>query len=202
MNYPEFFDAVPAIKLVDPLGEFLGAFNSGLVDINYLDCVKLSGHSCPTVASAYVMAKIALEALYGEDRAVRSEIKISMKDSKDEGVTGVIGNIISYIAGAGDNGGFKGIGAKFSRDNLLSFSNQTQELAVKLTRIDNGKSVEISCDTSKIPGSPEMMELMQKSLQGSATTQESELFQSLWQKRVMTLLTSQSVQQDAITIKN
>jgi len=201
MNYPEFFDAVPAIKLIDPLGEFLGAFNGGLVDINYLDCVKLSGHSCPTVASAYVMAKAGLEALYGEDRAVRSEIEVSMKSPKDEGVTGVIGNVISYIVGAGDNGGFKGIGGKFSRDNLLNFDNPTQELTVKLTRIDNGKSVEVSCDTSKIPGSPEMMELMQKSLQGSATAQESELFQSLWQKRVMTLLTSQSVQQDAITIK-
>ena len=147
------------------------------------------------------MAKVGLEALYGEDRAVRSEIEVSMKSPKDEGVTGVIGNVISYIVGAGDSGGFKGIGGKFSRGNLLNFDNPTQELAVKLTRTDNNKSVEVSCDTSKIPGSPEMMELMQKSLQGSATAQESELFQSLWQKRVMTLLTSQSVQQDAITIK-
>ncbi len=202
MNYPEFFDAVPSIKLEEPLGEFLGAFKGGLIDINYLDCVKLAGHSCPTVASAYMMAKVSLEALYGEERAVRSEIEVSMRDPKEEGVTGVIGNVMAYIVGAGDNGGFKGIGSKFSRDNLLSFNNQTQELAVKLTRIDSGKSVEVSCDTSKIPGSPEMMELMQKSLQGSATAQESELFQSLWQKRVMTLLTSQSVQQDAITIKN
>jgi len=45
----------------------------------------------------------------------------------------------------------KGIGKKFSRDNMITFGQQAQELTVKLTRIDTAQSVEISCDTSKIP---------------------------------------------------
>jgi len=201
MDYPDFFDSVPAIELIDPLGGFLGAFDDGLLEINYLDCVKLAGHSCPTVASAYMMTKLALEALYGDQRPRRSEIRVDMQKHKDDGVTGVIANVVSYIAGAGDNGGFKGIGDRFSRDNLISFGNVSQELSIKLTRVDNGEVVEVNCDTSLIPGSPDMMPLMQKSLQGNATTLEMERFQTLWQDRVMALLTDKSLQDKAITIR-
>ena len=56
MNYPSFFDRVEPISLQDPLSNFLGAFVDGKLDITYLDCVKLAGHSCPTVAGAYLMA--------------------------------------------------------------------------------------------------------------------------------------------------
>lgn len=52
MHYPAFFDDVPAIRLYDPLAEFLGAVDDGVIEYRYLDAVKLAGHSCPTVASA------------------------------------------------------------------------------------------------------------------------------------------------------
>jgi len=53
MKYPSFIDVVPKIKLYDPLAEFLGAIDDGIVEYIYFDAIKLAGHSCPTVASAY-----------------------------------------------------------------------------------------------------------------------------------------------------
>lgn len=63
MQYSAFFDKVKPIVLYDPLAEFLGAAEAGRVEYAYLDAVKLAGHSCPTVAGAYLMAMKALQAL-------------------------------------------------------------------------------------------------------------------------------------------
>lgn len=64
MNYPDFFDAVPQISLYDPLSEFLGATGDGVMRYGYIDAVRLAGHSCPTVASAYWSTCKALSFLY------------------------------------------------------------------------------------------------------------------------------------------
>ncbi len=52
MNHPDFFDEVPRISLYDPLAEFLGATEGGILEYGYFDAVRLAGHSCPTVALA------------------------------------------------------------------------------------------------------------------------------------------------------
>jgi len=64
MSYPEFFAAVPRLTLRDPLAELLGAAENGLIEYGYTDAVKLAGHSCPTVAGAYLMTFRALAKLY------------------------------------------------------------------------------------------------------------------------------------------
>ena len=91
MRYPEFYERVPLIRLFDPLGEFLGAFEDGIVDISYLDCVKLAGHSCPTVAGAFLMTYRGLQALYGSGETLpsRSEIMVEIREEKHENVSGV-----------------------------------------------------------------------------------------------------------------
>lgn len=200
MKCPDFFNDIENIELMDPLGGFLGAFDDGIVEISYLDCVKLSGHSCPTVASAYVMTKYALVSLYGDATPHRSTIKVELQKEKDDGVTGVIGSVAAFIVGAGDIGGFKGIGGKFARDNLLAFGNSSQELSIKFTRLDNSTSVEIDYDTSIVPGSPDMMPLMQKSLKGDADTLEKKEFQVLWQERVLAILTDKQLKERALKI--
>ncbi len=43
---PQFFDQAPRIRVTDPLAEFLGAVEGGVIDYEYLDVVKLAGHSC------------------------------------------------------------------------------------------------------------------------------------------------------------
>lgn len=190
MNYPEFYDRVAPIRLYDPLADFLGATEGGVIEISYLDCVKLAGHSCPAVAGSYILTCRALERLYGEDeKAVRSEIEISLGKAKTDGVTGVIGNVAAFICGASDEGGFAGMGGKFSRKSLLSFAHSDMEGDITFKRRDNDQSVSLSLDTSAVPKNPEMMPLMQKSLQGLATTQEREKFASYWQARVEHMLT-------------
>ena len=200
MHYPTFFNAIPTITLYDPLGEFLGAFEDGIVEISYLDCAKLAGHSCPTVASAYLMAIAGLNSLYPDGLPHRSQISIEMQAPKAEGVTGVIGNVIAYIVGANDEGGFKGIGGTFSRNDLLSFGISQLTGMVRLTRIDTGDSVTLSSDTSQVPGSPEMMPLMQKAMQGAASDAEKAQFQALWQGRVEVMLLNKDLQDKIITI--
>ncbi|SFV53681.1 hypothetical protein MNB_SV-6-51 [hydrothermal vent metagenome] len=187
MNYPTFFDEVEKISLQDPLSNFLGAFEDGKVDITYLECVKLAGHSCPTVAGAYLMALRGLKELYPDTLPQRGYIKVDMRNSESEGVTGVICNVISFICGAGGIGGFKGLNGNMSRNNLVSYSADiTRE--VRLTRIDTGASVELDYDPSSIHPSPQMQPLMGKMMQGVASDEEKRTFGKLWQERVEKIL--------------
>jgi len=199
MQYPDFFNQVPAIMLQDPLSEFLGAFDAGELEINYLECVKLAGHSCPTVAGAYLMAYQGLKALYPDTLPQRGMIRVSMREDETEGVTGVICNVISFIAGANGAGGFKGIMGRFSRNSLVTY-NTPMEGEVTLTRTDTGAAVTLSCDLSMIPADPRMKPLMAKSLQGTATEEEREQFKQFWQQRVEKILTSQDLWDTMITI--
>ena len=199
MKYPTFFDKVQPIQLQDPLSNFLGAFEDGLMEINYLECVKLAGHSCPTVAGAYLMALKGLEALYGDQLPQRGSIHVSMRDGEEEGVTGVICNVISFIAGANGASGFKGIQGNFSRDNLVSY-NVPMDGEVKLTRLDTDESVTLSYNPSMVPADAMMQPLMGKSLQGLASEGEKKQFGKLWQERVEKILLSQNLWDTMISI--
>ncbi len=197
MSYPEFFDMIRPIKLYDPLANVLGAFKDGMYDIRYVEVVKGAGHSCPTVAGAYLMTLAALEALFPEGRATRGDIKVEFKEDLTEGVAGVIANVISYITGATDKSGFKGLGGKFARHSLMHF-NADIESSARFTRVSNNKSVDIIYDPSSIPADPAMQPLMQKILQGAASQEEMEHFGELWQQRVEKIL--QNIDQ-VITLK-
>jgi len=183
MNYPEFFDSVERIKVVDPLSNVLGAFEAGVYEFNYLEIVKAAGHSCPTVAGAYITALVGLKALYPNSPAVRGEIKVEFKESLEDGVAGVISNVISQITGATDKSGFKGLGGKFARHSLMNFNSKISS-SVRFTRVDNGKSVDVYYDPSLVGGSPKMQPLMQKMMSGAANPQEIKEFGELWQDRV------------------
>lgn len=183
MSYPKFFDSVESIKVVDPLSNVLGAFEDGLYEITFLEVVKAAGHSCPTVAGAYLITLEGLRALYPDARAVRGEIKVEFRDPMEEGVAGVIGNVVSQITGATEKSGFKGLGGKFARHSLMKF-NANINSSIRLTRADNGKSVDVYYDPSSIGGSPKMQMLMQKMMGGMASKEEAKEFGALWQDRV------------------
>jgi len=187
MKYPLFYNKVETIRLHDPLSEFLGAIEQGEVEISYLDCVKLAGHSCPTVAGAYLMALKGLEALYGDSLPQRGSIKVSMREAEDEGVTGVIANVMAFIVGASGASGFKGIAGNFARNNLVAYS-EAMVGEVTLTRLDTHASVTLSYNPSMIPADPQMKPLMGKALQGVASVEEREQFGLLWQARVEQIL--------------
>ena len=183
MNYPEFFDAVPSIKVKDPLAQVLGAFKNGEYEITYLEVVKAAGHSCPTVAGAYIMASEAIKVLYPNERAVRGNIKVEFAESLQEGVAGVIGNVIAHITGATDKSGFKGLNGQFARHSLMFFDANIESSA-RFTRKDTGKSVDVNYNHTAINAAPEMIPLMQKLTTGTATPQEVQKFGELWQDRV------------------
>jgi len=183
VKYPEFFDTVDTIKVVDPLANVLGAFEDGIYEFNYLEIVKAAGHSCPTVAGAYITAYAGLKALYPNGPAVRGEIKVEFKESLEDGVAGVISNVISQITGATDKSGFKGLGGKFARHSLMYFDSNISS-SVRFTRLDNFKSVDVYYDPSLVGGNPKMQQLMQKMMGGMANAAEVKEFGDLWQDRV------------------
>jgi len=199
MKYPSFFDEVQPIQLHDSLSHFLGAFENGDLEITYLDCVKLAGHSCPTVAGAYLMALKGLEALYPNQLPQRGRIKVEMRDALTHGVTGVVGNVISFIAGASGSGGFKGIQGNFNRSNLIAYDAPIQS-EVRLTNLDTNESVELDYNPSSVPPSPEMQPLMGKALQGKATAEELSRFGQIWQERVEKILLSKELWDNMITV--
>ncbi len=187
MTYPQFFDKVEPIVMKDPLAEFLGACKDGIIKYTYLDAVKLAGHSCPTVAGAYLMTKAALDKLYKDQIPIRGEIEVNLRGALDEGVTGVIGTCISLITGASNEGGFKGIGGNFSRNNKLLFNSNINADA-KFTRLDTKQSVLVTYDPSPVPPNPKQKELMQKIMKNEANSEDFEEFKRLWQERVEKIL--------------
>ena len=199
MQYPTFYDQVQTIKLNDPLSNFLGAIVDGDMEITYLDCVKLAGHSCPTVAGAYLVALKGLDKLYGKDTPKRGFVKVSMRDSEISGVTGVICNVISFIVGAGGVGGFKGLNGNMARDSLVSYDTP-MDGEVKLTRTDTNKSVTLSYNSSMVPADVKMQPLMGKCMQGMATPEEQGEFGRLWQERVARILLSTEQWDNMITM--
>jgi len=189
MNYPSFFDTIESIRVEDPLSNVLGAFQNGTYEFSYLDVVKSAGHSCPTVAGAYLMTLAATKALYKEKRAVRGDIEVAFKESLKEGVAGVIANVVSQITGATQESGFKGLQGKYARHSLMHF-NAAIDSSARFTRKDTQECVDIFYNPSTIPASPEMMPLMQKMMAANASEEEIKLFGALWQERVANIFSN------------
>lgn len=186
-NFPDFFADAPRITLRDPLAEFLGAAEGGVIQYSYADVVKLAGHSCPTVASAFLMARAGLAALYPGAMPERGAVRVDMPDPADEGVSGVIGSVIGMITGAAGAGGFHGIGGRFDRRSLLAFG--VPELArPRLSRTDTGAAVSVSVRTELVPMDPRMRGLLQQCMTGTASREDEAQFRALWQDRVRRIL--------------
>ncbi|MFA6189102.1 MAG: hypothetical protein WC680_07465 [Sulfuricurvum sp.] len=187
MKTPEFFKNIPSITLRDPLAEVLGAAENGILTYTYEDIVKLSGHSCPTVAGAYLMVQKGLESLYGKEIPVRGAIKVHLKGKLGDSVVGVISNVASMITGATDISGFHGLAGKFDRRNLLSYeADITGEIA--LERVDTQNKVILSYDPSFVAPDPRMGPLLSQIASGSTNEELRVLFATLWQDRVKRIL--------------
>ncbi|MBT2143805.1 MULTISPECIES: FmdE family protein [unclassified Rhodanobacter] len=188
MNYPAFYEQAPRIRMRDPLAAFLGAAEDGLLEYAYTDAVRLAGHSCPTVAGAWLMARTALRALYPDEPAERGGIAVRMPAAEDEGVTGVIAQVLTLITGAAAGNGFHGIGGRFVRQSLLGFSATSGATAVQFSRRDNGAAVAVELDLATVPSAPNLRELMVAALQPGATAEQRAAFAQAWQGRVQRLL--------------
>ena len=74
MAFPDFYARIPPLTLRDPLAAILGAAKDGILEYRYEDAVRLAGHSCPTVAGAWLMARHGLAALYPNEMPVLGNI--------------------------------------------------------------------------------------------------------------------------------
>ena len=187
MAFPDFFEQIPSITLRDPLADLLGAAEGGLIEYRFADAVKLAGHSCPTVAAAWLMTVRGLQALYGEQIPERGNIAVSLGESMDSGVAGVIASVATLLTGATGDGGFKGLGGQHVRRNLLHFG-VDGVAGLAFTRLDTNVTVDCVLRLNFVPPDPRMGQLLQAILQGHASPSDTRLFGELWQDRVRRIL--------------
>ncbi len=187
MQLPDFFEAGPRLRVFDPLAEFLGAARSGVIDYGYADVVKLAGHSCPTVASAYLLTRAALTALYPQAMPERGAIRVELRGQRLDGVNGVFANVVSLLTGATEDTGFKGIGSFFDRRQLLFFGADIRA-QMRLTRVDTAQHVDATAHLEQVPGQARTFQLLPRCLGDSASADEQAEFRALWQARVKSLL--------------
>lgn len=200
MAFPSFFSEVPPLILRDPLAEFLGAADGGLIEYHYADVVKLAGHSCPTVAGAYLLTSRLLAALYPDEMPERGGLLVDFRDAQDSGVTGVIASVVSMLTGAAGIGGFKGLAGHFSRYDLLRFDADVPG-EVCFTRQDNGDRRTASLHLGHIPADPRMAPLLQKLIGGSHDAVVAEVFAVLWQDRVRRILVDHFNDPEVVVIR-
>ncbi len=142
----------------------------------------------------------ALKSLYPDSVPVRGEIKVAFSAFSDEGVAGVIGNVISNITGATESTGFKGLGGKFARHSLMSF-NENISASARFTRTDNGSSVDVFYDPSSVAGDgdpSQMQMLMGKAIAGDK--EACEKFGMMWQYRVEKILIDNANNENVIRV--
>ncbi|MEP7283768.1 MAG: hypothetical protein ABI696_17450 [Rubrivivax sp.] len=199
MKTPAFFDAVPAIVVVDPLAEILGACEGGVIEYRYADAVKLAGHSCPTVAGAWLMTRTALARLYPDGAPQRGGIRVELRQGVDEGVAGVIASVAGLITGAANEGGFKGLGGRFGRQGLLRFGvPMTGE--IRFTRLDTGRSVEVAHRPQAVPRPAGLADLMRDALTPPSDDATRQAFAAAWQAWVRTILLDHADHPELITV--
>lgn len=188
MTFPAFFEQAPVVRTVDPLAQMLGASKGGSLEYGYGDAVRLAGHSCPTVAGAFLMGRAALAALYPDGPAERGQITVRMPAPENQGTTGVIAQVLTLLTGAAAANGFQGIGGRFARNGLLTFAERPESDAIVLRRRDTGAAVAVELDTSLVPGDPSMRQLLGAIMANTATDEQRETFGNVWQDRVRRLL--------------
>ncbi|MBN8969222.1 MAG: hypothetical protein J0G95_12275 [Rhizobiales bacterium] len=188
-SLPAFFDDAPSLLLRDPLAELLGAAEGGVMQYGYADAVRLAGHSCPTVAGAYLAVRSGLRALYDNEIPERGNIEVHMRDARDHGTTGVVAAVATLLTGAAAETGFQGIGAagKFARRDLLFFGAGIEGLLALRLR-DGGRGVQLDLDMSQVPADPGMAKLLPQVIAGLANAEETQRFATLWQDRVRRML--------------
>lgn len=189
MAFPDFFVQVPPLRLRDELSRLLGATSDGVIEYHYADAVRLAGHSCPTVAAAWLGARAGLSTLYPDPDVLpeRGGVSVSLPGAEDEGVNGVIGQVLTLVTGAAAGNGFQGIGGNHARRNLLHYD-VANVGGMRFRRHDTGDAVDVRVDVRAIPADPEQMPLLGAILEGHASAAEYHRFGQLWQDRVRRLL--------------
>lgn len=195
---PEFYAQAPRIRVRDPLAEFLGAARGGVLDYGYVDAVRLAGHSCPTVAGAWLMARATLQRLYPQALPERGGVMVELREPADSGVTGVIARVVTLPTGAAGEEGFKGLAGRFTRRGLLHYG-AAIEGELRVSRLDGVAAVEAAARVERVPGDPRMREAMMGALADDPASLAA--FGAMWQERVRRLLLEYADDPDVIIVR-
>lgn len=198
--FPQFMASAPTIVVHDALAGFLGAVDDGIIEYRYVDAVRLAGHSCPTVASAFLMVRRALAHLFHDALPERGGIRVDCRERRDAGVGGVVAGVCTLVTGAAEDGGFHGLGGRFVRRDLLRFAQPIGD-ECRFTRIDTNDAVEASVHLARVPGDPQLRELMPRCVAGVASDDEASQFRRLWQDRVRRLLLEHANDPEVIVVR-
>lgn len=187
MELCSFFQSVPRLRVRDPLAELLGCARGGVLEYGFADAVRLTGHSCPTVAAAYWLTWLSLKRLYPNALPERGGIRVEFQQGTRSGSTGVVAAVVQLLTGAAGSSGFKGLHGRFNRAGLIRFSPDLL-LMLRFTRLDTGDAVDASADLALVPADPALEPLLDKCVQGRASVEERRAFGEAWQRRVKQLL--------------
>ncbi len=199
MPFPLFFDHAPQITIIDPLAAFLGAPVDGRMTYRYADAVRLAGHSCPTVAGAWLMSIKAMAALWPGETPERGAVQLYLPGTQDEGVTGVIAAVAGLVTGAAGTGGFKGIAGSYGRAGLTAFATAIPA-TMGLRRTDSGAGLLATYRPECVPADPAMRSHLQSLLSGTGTGDDAACFARLWQERVERILIDQADDPALVTL--
>jgi hypothetical protein len=187
LRLPSFFDDVPRLRVHDALAEALGCADGGLLEYSYADAVRLTGHSCPTVAAAYWLTWLSLHALYGDAPPERGGVLVEFREDPRTGSTGVVAAVVQMLTGAAGGSGFKGLGGRFSRVGLQRLAPDLP-LSLRYTRLDSGEAVDATADLSLAPVDTALDELLDRCTGGKAGPADWTELGQRWQRRVKALL--------------
>jgi hypothetical protein len=195
--FRDLLKEVEPIRFKEPFAETLGVFKkeNAVMEYTFIDVVKMAGHVCPTTAGAYLCCQEALKKLYPNEIPIRGDISITVYGEPDEGVYGVISQIFSLLTGAAPATGFRGLGHKFRRKDLLRFSSEkvdSKALRFEFRRLESDKIVLVEFYPSKIPFAKEkairLGELLEKVIWEAAKEDERREFQDLWIEKVRDMI--------------
>lgn len=187
MQLPDFYAAVPRLRVHDALAETLACADGGILEYGYGDAVRLAGHSCPTVAAAYWLTWLALRELYPVGLPERGGIKVEFRDDARAGSTGVVATVVQMLTGAAGRSGFKGLAGRHSRVGLQRFAPDLP-LSLRYTRLDTQAAVDAQADLALAPADPQLDALLAGYARGPLPAEELALMGRLWQQRVRHLL--------------
>lgn len=189
MSQTLMFPDSPVLSLYDPLGDLLGAGN-GVFEYTFDDVAKLSGHACPTVAGGFLMVKRALEVLFGEEQAMRGDIRVTVYGAPDQGTNGPMSQVFTLLTGAAAENGFHGLGGNFVRYGLLRFESVDSmgPVEYRFERISTGDSVTLIYDPGMIAPVPTMGQDLGMVMQGQADETVLNRFRDAWRDRVQRIL--------------
>jgi len=184
----KFYSEIEPIAMRDPLSSILGAIDDDEpIYYSFQDCIKLSGHACPSVSTAFQLTKLALKELYNGDIPVRGNLEVKFAGNRETGANGPIGQVIQFITGAAIETGFHGLGGKYSRADLFTYDENMDSgpgLKVEFKRIDTGEKVVVRANLSMVPLSAEEQtysEYMADVINGRASDEDREKFYLFWQ---------------------